>query len=62
MKSILVEMYAKCGSIDNVCRVLKKIPFQDVVIWKVMISRHAKCNHKHKALELFQQMKYEGVQ
>jgi hypothetical protein len=56
VKNILVEMYPECGSIDDACRVLKKIPSQDV-IWKVMILGHAKCNQGHKALELSQQMK-----
>ncbi|CAK9881759.1 unnamed protein product [Sphagnum jensenii] len=58
----LVDMYAKCGSIDDAWRVFHKMPSQDVVTWTTMILGHVKCGQGQKALELFQQMQQEGVQ
>jgi pentatricopeptide repeat protein len=58
----LVDMYAKCGSIDNAWRVFHKMPSRHVVTWTTMILGHVKCGQGQKALELFQQMQQEGVQ
>ncbi len=49
----LVDMYAKCGSIDDAWRVFHKMPSRDVVTWTTMILGHVKCGHGQKALELF---------
>jgi pentatricopeptide repeat protein len=38
--SSLVDLYAKCGSIEDVGKVLKKMPSQDVVTWTAMILEH----------------------
>ncbi len=58
----LVDMYAKCGSLEDAWRVFNKMPSRNVVSWNVMILGHVKCGQGHKALELFQQMQHEGVQ
>jgi pentatricopeptide repeat protein len=58
----LVDMYAKCGSIEDAWRVFNKMPSQDVVTWTSMILGHVKCGQGQKALELFQQMQQESVQ
>jgi pentatricopeptide repeat protein len=60
--SSLVDMYAKCGSIEDAQRVFNKMPSHDVVAWNSMILGHVKCGQGQKALELFQQMNKEGVQ
>jgi pentatricopeptide repeat protein len=60
--SSLVDMYAKCGSIDDACRVFNKMPTRNVVSWNTMIMGHVKCGQGQKALELYQQMQCEGVQ
>jgi len=59
--SSLVDMYAKCGSIEDAWRVFNKMPSRDVVTWTAMILGHVKCGQGQKALELFQQMQREGV-
>jgi pentatricopeptide repeat protein len=59
--SSLVDMYAKCGSIEDAWRVFNKIPCRDVVTWTAMILGHVKCQQGQKALELFRQMQWEGV-
>ncbi len=57
-----MDMYAKCGSIEDAWRVFNKMPFQNVVTWSTMILGHVKCGQGQKALGLFQQMQQEGVQ
>jgi len=51
--SSLINMYAKCGSIEDAHRVFNKIPAQDVITWAAMILGHVKCGQGQKALELF---------
>jgi len=60
--SRLVDMYAKCGSIEDAWRVFNKMPSQNVVTWSTMILGHVECGQGQKALGLFQQMQHEGVQ
>jgi pentatricopeptide repeat protein len=57
-----VDMYAKCGNMEDVYRVFNKIPLHDVVPWNAMLFGHVKCGQGEKALELFQQMQQEEVQ
>jgi len=58
----LIDMYAKCGSIEDAERVFNNMGSRDVVSWTVMILGRVKCGQGHKALELFKQMQCEGVQ
>jgi len=60
--SSLVDMYAKCGSIEEAWKVFNKMPSQDVVTWNATVLGHVKCGQGQKALELFRQMQQEGVQ
>ncbi len=57
----LIDMYAKCGSMEEASRVFNKLPSR-VVCWNAMIFGHVKCGEGHKALQLFQKMQHEGVQ
>jgi len=60
--SSLVDMYAKCGSIEDAWRVFNKMPSRNVVTWSAIILGHVKCGQGQKELGLFQQMQQEGVQ
>jgi pentatricopeptide repeat protein len=57
----LVDMYAKCGSMEDACKVFNKMSSHNVVSWNAMILGHVKCEQAQKALELFQQMQEEGL-
>ncbi len=57
----LVDMYSKCGKMEDAWQVFNKMPTHDVVSWNTVILGHGKCGEGHKALQLFQQMKGEGV-
>jgi pentatricopeptide repeat protein len=60
--SSLVDMYTKCGSMEDAQRIFNKIPSRNVVTWNAMILGQVKCRQGQKSLELFQQMQQEGVQ
>jgi pentatricopeptide repeat protein len=49
----LVDIYAKCGSMEDAQRVFDKMPSWNVVTWTAMMLGHVRCGQGHKALELF---------
>eukprot|EP01018_Ginkgo_biloba_P028281 Gb_00409 [translate_table: standard] len=57
----LVDMYAKCGSVDNACQAFNNILERDRVSWNAMIVGYAQNGHGKEALELFQQMLQSGI-
>ncbi|KAJ7519277.1 hypothetical protein O6H91_20G031400 [Diphasiastrum complanatum] len=57
----LVDMYAKCRSIDDACRVFNNLSERDVVSWSSMIVGYVKCGQGQKALKLFRKMQQEQV-
>ncbi|CAM6126707.1 unnamed protein product [Calypogeia fissa] len=59
--STLVDMYAKCGKIEDAWTVFKKLGTDHVVTWSAMILGYGKCGQGHKALELYQLMKEKGI-
>ncbi|KAH9551807.1 hypothetical protein CY35_09G032400 [Sphagnum magellanicum] len=58
----LVDMYAKCGSIEDARRVFNRMHSRDTVAWSTMILGYMKYGEGHKALELFKQMQWDEVQ
>eukprot|EP01018_Ginkgo_biloba_P016130 Gb_14867 [translate_table: standard] len=56
----LIDMYAKCGSIGDACKVFDKIPNQDVVSWNAMIAGYAQCELGEVVTKLFCQMQWTG--
>jgi pentatricopeptide repeat protein len=54
--SSLVDMYAKCGSMEEAWRLFNKLPSRDVVSWTAMLLGHVKCGEGQKSLNLFRQM------
>jgi pentatricopeptide repeat protein len=41
--SSLVDIYAKCGSVDDAWRAFNEMPSRNVVTWNAMIFGHVKC-------------------
>lgn len=52
----LMELYSKCGSIDNAIQVFEAIIDKDVVIWSAMIAAYAIHGKGGEALKIFEQM------
>jgi pentatricopeptide repeat protein len=61
VSSSLVDMYAKCGSMEDAARVFNKMTSRDVVSWRAMLSGLVKSEQAQKALELYREMQWEGV-
>eukprot|EP01018_Ginkgo_biloba_P035644 Gb_29805 [translate_table: standard] len=59
--SAVVDMYAKCGSIEDARRVFDKILKPDVVSWNAMIAGYAQHGHGKDALQLFEEMLQAGM-
>eukprot|EP01018_Ginkgo_biloba_P002781 Gb_22740 [translate_table: standard] len=57
----LVDMYAKCGSIEKARNLFDKMHERDVISWTVMISGYAMHGRGKEALKLFEQMQLSGM-
>ena len=54
--SALVDMYVKCGSIDDACHFFELMPERNVVSWTIMIFGHAQHGQSEEPLKLFYQL------
>eukprot|EP01018_Ginkgo_biloba_P002101 Gb_06088 [translate_table: standard] len=61
VESALLDMYAKCGSIENARIVFDKIPQPNVVSWNSMIVGYAMNGCGKEALKLFERMQHFGT-
>ncbi|KAL6974690.1 hypothetical protein U1Q18_028870 [Sarracenia purpurea var. burkii] len=59
--SALVDMYAKCGCIEDSEAIFKDLDFHDTVAWNTMICGYSQHGQGDKALEAFKFMLDEGV-
>ncbi|KAK9145694.1 hypothetical protein Sjap_005597 [Stephania japonica] len=59
--SSLVDMYAKCGSINLAWRAFKRISQPNLVSWNAMVSGYAMHGHGREGISIFQKMLVEGI-
>eukprot|EP01018_Ginkgo_biloba_P031203 Gb_23798 [translate_table: standard] len=52
----IVDMYSKCGSIENARQMFDKMSKRNVVSWSTMIAGYVQNGHPNEALTLFNQM------
>eukprot|EP00253_Pinus_taeda_P001294 PITA_01294 len=57
----LIDMYGKCGSVENARQVFDKMPGRDLVSWNAMIAGYAQNGDSNEALSLFNQMQLSGM-
>ncbi|XP_068661752.1 pentatricopeptide repeat-containing protein At2g01510, mitochondrial [Aristolochia californica] len=57
----LLDMYAKCGSMEMAEKVFLEMPVRNVVSWSTMIGGYAINGESRTALVLFSEMQKEGV-
>ncbi|XP_042510772.1 pentatricopeptide repeat-containing protein At4g39530 [Macadamia integrifolia] len=62
VSNALVDMYAKCGSIEEAHKMFHTTCRRDVVCWNSMISTYAHHGLADEALQMFQQMQDEGIE
>ncbi|KAB5521981.1 hypothetical protein DKX38_026300 [Salix brachista] len=61
LTTALIDMYAKCGSIECGYGLFQKMAWRDVVTWGVMISAFAIYGHASKCFQLFDEMLADGI-
>ncbi|KAI5071753.1 hypothetical protein GOP47_0014004 [Adiantum capillus-veneris] len=59
--STLVDMYAKCGSLEEACKIFKDLPERTIVSWGAMIGGFAHHGHSVPALFLYDKMREQGI-
>lgn len=57
----LVDMYAKCGSIEEARRVFDSLPGKNVVTWTAVMAGYSRHGRGEEALALYESMQQEGV-
>ncbi|PQQ17714.1 pentatricopeptide repeat-containing protein [Prunus yedoensis var. nudiflora] len=57
----LIDMYAKCGSIERATQLFKMIRKKDLLCYSTMISAFANHGLGQDAISLFEEMKKEGI-
>ncbi|GLJ31771.1 hypothetical protein SUGI_0639100 [Cryptomeria japonica] len=60
--SALLDMYVKCGSLEDARRVFDKMPERNVVSWTTMIAGLADHGYMDEALRVFLQMQCTGIE
>ncbi|KAK9070092.1 hypothetical protein SSX86_010491 [Deinandra increscens subsp. villosa] len=56
MRSALIDMYSKCGRIEDARKVFDEMPVKNVFSWTSMIDGYGKNGDPSEALDLFNQM------
>jgi len=56
----LINMYGKCGSVENARKVFDKMHERNVYSWTLMIGEYVHHGHCEEALKLFSQLKQEA--
>ncbi|KAE8678442.1 Pentatricopeptide repeat-containing protein [Hibiscus syriacus] len=62
VSNALVDMYAKCGSLDKARSVFNGMAKRDVVSWNAMLHGFAMHGRGREALHVFSRMKMQGFQ
>lgn len=57
----LVNMYGKCGSLEDAEGVFARMHERNVIVWTAMITACVQLGQSEKALQLFAQMDQEGL-
>eukprot|EP01018_Ginkgo_biloba_P011245 Gb_34297 [translate_table: standard] len=57
----LIDMYAKCGSLDIARQLFNRMPKRNVVSWNAMIAGYSQNGYAEEALMLFHQMELADV-
>ncbi|XP_024990699.1 pentatricopeptide repeat-containing protein At2g33680 isoform X2 [Cynara cardunculus var. scolymus] len=57
----LVDMYAKCGSLDDARKGFEHLQARDIVLWTSMIGGYVQNGENESAMDLFCRMQTEGI-
>uniref|UniRef100_A0A5K0VFT0 Pentacotripeptide-repeat region of PRORP domain-containing protein n=2 Tax=Nymphaea colorata TaxID=210225 RepID=A0A5K0VFT0_9MAGN len=59
--TLLMDMYGKCGNVEDASQVFDLSPCKDAVSWSTILSIFANLGNGHKAVELFDEMMAAGL-
>jgi pentatricopeptide repeat protein len=60
--NVLIDMFSKCGGLSVASNIFNAMPRKNVITWTSMISALAMHGDGRSALDLFEQMRSEGVE
>ena len=58
----VVDMYAKCGEVEEANKVFQRMVFKDVVSWNAMVTGYSQAGRLEHALSLFERMREEDIE
>ncbi|CAK9168026.1 unnamed protein product [Ilex paraguariensis] len=58
----LINMYSKCGDLQESLRVFDRMHPRNLISWNSMIAAFARHGNGIKALQLYEEMRFEGVE
>ncbi|XP_010031730.2 pentatricopeptide repeat-containing protein At5g27110 [Eucalyptus grandis] len=58
----LLDMYAKCGAVDEAIQVFKQLPKRDLMSWTSMITAYGSHGQAFEALNLFAKMRQSNIE
>ena len=61
MSNALIDMYAKCGELEEAICVFDQMEEKNVISWSSLIDGCAKHGYGHKAMELYRKMESGGL-
>lgn len=59
--ALLVQMYGKCGALEDAWFCFAEVHERDVLMWNLMIGASVKHGQGNETLQLFKRMQWEGV-
>ena len=59
--SVFVDMYVKCGSLEDAPEVFDKMLERDAVTWTAIMAGYVQIEHLGEALKLFSEMLVLGM-
>ncbi|KQK12722.1 pentatricopeptide repeat-containing protein At2g02980, chloroplastic [Brachypodium distachyon] len=61
VNTALIDMYGKCGSLEDAISVFQGMESRDRQAWSVMIVAYANHSYGREAISLFEEMKKQGI-
>lgn len=61
LASAIVDMYAKCGNLDDACRIFDRARTKNVALWTSMLCSYASHGQGRMAIQLFSRMTAEKI-
>ncbi|KAL6078709.1 Pentatricopeptide repeat-containing protein, variant 2 [Balamuthia mandrillaris] len=62
LSTALIDMYGKCGKLEEACKVFQQMKERNVITWNAMIAMHGLHGQGKAALAALQEMEEQGVQ